>query len=62
MEPLPVIEFVAQILGKDVSSRPFSDSDHVKVLLDGLYCLFLVQTSPSSLTFFMQCKPGQKGP
>lgn len=31
MEPLPVIEFVGQILGKDVSSRPLSDSDHVKV-------------------------------
>ncbi|KAL5975230.1 hypothetical protein ACLOJK_031909 [Asimina triloba] len=31
IEPLPVIEFVAQILGKDVSSRPLSDSDRVKV-------------------------------
>lgn len=31
IEPLPVIEFVAQVLGKDVSSRPLSDSDRVKV-------------------------------
>lgn len=32
IEPLPVIEFVAQLLGKDVLLRPFSDSNHVKVL------------------------------
>uniref|UniRef100_A0A1D1Z031 Protein argonaute 10 n=2 Tax=Magnoliopsida TaxID=3398 RepID=A0A1D1Z031_9ARAE len=31
IEPLPIIQFVAQILGRDVSTRPFSDSDHVKV-------------------------------
>ncbi|KAJ6827225.1 putative protein argonaute PNH1 [Iris pallida] len=31
IEPLPVIEFVAQILGKDVLSRPLSDSDRVKI-------------------------------
>ncbi|GMQ06788.1 hypothetical protein CsSME_00051238 [Camellia sinensis var. sinensis] len=31
IEPLPVIEFVAQILGKDVYSRPLSDADRVKV-------------------------------
>ncbi|XP_073014200.1 protein argonaute 10-like [Typha latifolia] len=31
IEPLPVIDFVAQILGKDALSRPFSDADHVKV-------------------------------
>lgn len=31
IEALPVIEFVAQLLGKDVSSRPLSDSDRVKV-------------------------------
>ncbi|KAM0944041.1 hypothetical protein DsansV1_C12g0115231 [Dioscorea sansibarensis] len=31
IEPLPVIEFVAQLLGKDVLLRPFSDSDHVKI-------------------------------
>ncbi|XP_039031694.1 protein argonaute PNH1-like isoform X3 [Hibiscus syriacus] len=30
-EPLPVIDFVAQILGKDVYSRPMSDADRVKV-------------------------------
>ncbi|KAF3781924.1 argonaute 10 protein [Nymphaea thermarum] len=31
IEPLPVIEFVAQILNKDVLSRPLSDTDRVKV-------------------------------
>ncbi|XP_068653679.1 protein argonaute PNH1-like isoform X2 [Aristolochia californica] len=31
IEPLPVIEFVGQILGKDVLSRPLSDADRVKV-------------------------------
>ncbi|TVU08056.1 hypothetical protein EJB05_41441 [Eragrostis curvula] len=31
IEPLPVIEFVAQILGKDVMSRPLSDSNRVKI-------------------------------
>lgn len=32
IEPLPVIEFVVQLLGKDVLSRTLSDSDRVKVL------------------------------
>ncbi|GFY85026.1 Stabilizer of iron transporter SufD / Polynucleotidyl transferase [Actinidia rufa] len=31
IEALPVIEFVAQLLGKDVISRPLSDSDRVKI-------------------------------
>ncbi|KAK1390581.1 Argonaute 10 [Heracleum sosnowskyi] len=31
IEPLPVIEFVAQLLGKDVVSRTLSDSDRVKI-------------------------------
>ncbi|PKA46781.1 Protein argonaute PNH1 [Apostasia shenzhenica] len=31
IEPLPVIEFVAQILGRDVISRPLSDADRVKI-------------------------------
>ncbi|KAL6974327.1 Protein argonaute 1C [Sarracenia purpurea var. burkii] len=31
IEPLPVVEFVAQILCKDVYSRPLSDADRVKV-------------------------------
>ncbi|KAF2290172.1 hypothetical protein GH714_003849 [Hevea brasiliensis] len=31
IEPLPVIEYVAQLLGKDVLSRPLSDSDRVKI-------------------------------
>ena len=33
IEALPVIEFVAQLLGKDVISRPLSDSDRVKVVV-----------------------------
>ncbi|KAH7842876.1 hypothetical protein Vadar_010056 [Vaccinium darrowii] len=31
IEALPVIDFVAQLLGKDVISRPLSDSDRVKI-------------------------------
>ncbi|XP_017219228.1 protein argonaute 10 isoform X2 [Daucus carota subsp. sativus] len=31
IEPLPVIEFVAQLLGKDVVSRTLSDSDRIKI-------------------------------
>lgn len=31
IEPLPVVEFVAQVLGRDVSLRPLSDADRVKV-------------------------------
>ncbi|XWS39260.1 hypothetical protein CRYUN_Cryun18bG0035600 [Craigia yunnanensis] len=31
IEPLPVIQFVAQLLGKDVLSRPLSDADRVKI-------------------------------
>ncbi|XP_047075118.1 protein argonaute 1B-like [Lolium rigidum] len=31
IEPLPVIEFVAQLLCRDISVRPLSDSDRVKI-------------------------------
>ncbi|CAO2822761.1 unnamed protein product [Amaranthus hypochondriacus] len=31
IEPLPVVEFVAQVLGKDVRSKPLSDADSVKI-------------------------------
>uniref|UniRef100_A0A2P2M0E1 Eukaryotic translation initiation factor 2c n=1 Tax=Rhizophora mucronata TaxID=61149 RepID=A0A2P2M0E1_RHIMU len=31
IEPLPVTEFVAQLLNRDVSSRPLSDSDRIKI-------------------------------
>ncbi|KAF8014501.1 hypothetical protein BT93_H0343 [Corymbia citriodora subsp. variegata] len=31
IEPLPVIEFVTQLLGKDVLSRQLSDSDRIKI-------------------------------
>ncbi|XP_062226457.1 protein argonaute 1B isoform X2 [Phragmites australis] len=30
-EPLPVIDFVAQLLNRDISVRPLSDSDRVKI-------------------------------
>lgn len=32
VEPLPVIEFVAKVLDKDVYTRPLSDADRFKVL------------------------------
>ncbi|XP_024023541.1 protein argonaute 1 [Morus notabilis] len=31
IEPLPVIDFVTQLLNRDVSSRPLSDADRVKI-------------------------------
>ncbi|XP_024989726.1 protein argonaute 1-like [Cynara cardunculus var. scolymus] len=31
IEPLPVIDFVTQLLSRDVSSRPLSDADRVKI-------------------------------
>ncbi|XP_072956096.1 protein argonaute 1B-like [Typha angustifolia] len=31
IEPLPVIDFVAQLLNKDISARPLSDADRVKI-------------------------------
>ncbi|KAH9780752.1 protein argonaute 1 [Citrus sinensis] len=31
IEPLPVIDFVQQLLNRDVSSRPLSDADRVKI-------------------------------
>lgn len=31
IDPLPVIEFVNQLLNKDVSARPLSDADRIKV-------------------------------
>lgn len=32
IEPLPVVEFVAKILDKDVHSRSLSEADRVKVI------------------------------
>lgn len=32
-EPLPVIDFVAQLLNTDIHSRPLSDAERVKVCL-----------------------------
>ncbi|KAJ7975336.1 Argonaute family protein [Quillaja saponaria] len=31
IEPLPVIDFVTQLLNRDVSSRPLSDADRIKI-------------------------------
>lgn len=31
IEPLSVIDFVQELLNRDVSSRPLSDSDRIKV-------------------------------
>ncbi|KAK1384139.1 Argonaute 1 [Heracleum sosnowskyi] len=31
IEPLPVIEFVSQLLNREISSRPLSDADRVKI-------------------------------
>lgn len=31
IEPLPVIDFVSQLLNMDLSSRPLSDADRVKI-------------------------------
>lgn len=31
IEPLPVVDFVVQVLGRDISSRSLSDADRVKV-------------------------------
>lgn len=45
IEALPVIDFVAQLLGKDVISRPLSDADRVKVVFSFLVaCLDLFTT------------------
>lgn len=39
IEPLPVIEFVAQLLNRDVSARPLSDADRVKVSIEKIILL-----------------------
>nr|XP_016468232.1 PREDICTED: protein argonaute 1-like isoform X2 [Nicotiana tabacum] len=31
IEPLPIIDFVSQLLNRDISSRPLSDADRVKI-------------------------------
>lgn len=45
IEPLPVIDFVAQLLNRDVSARPLSDADRVKVgfwFLSLIVCILLL--------------------
>lgn len=46
IDPLPVIEFVAQVLGKDVLSRPLSDADRIKVYIRGRVILDYTTTVP----------------
>ena len=36
IEPLPVIDFVTELLNRDVSARPLSDADRVKVRFSSL--------------------------
>lgn len=46
IEPLPVIDFVTQLLNRDVSSRPLSDADRVKVSPSFVFfiiCLLLMK-------------------
>lgn len=41
IEPLPVIDFVAQLLNREVQARPLSDADRVKVFFWAfIFCLF----------------------
>lgn len=55
IEPLPVIEFVTQLLNRDVTSRPLSDSDRVKVRLS-CFCLdhcYSLDRTPKSVWYFI---------
>lgn len=49
IEPLPVIEFVAQILSKDILSMPLCDADRIKVcfyfMLRGLVMVYILVDS-----------------
>jgi hypothetical protein len=48
IEPLPVVEFVGQLLGKDVLSRQLSDADRIKVL-------DFVNLDLFGMTYFSSC-------
>ena len=48
IEPLPVVEYVDQLLGKDILSRQLSDADRIKVLIltklaKFNFCMVLIQ-------------------
>uniref|UniRef100_A0A803N897 Argonaute 1 n=1 Tax=Chenopodium quinoa TaxID=63459 RepID=A0A803N897_CHEQI len=45
IEPLPVIDFVTQLLNRDVTSRPLSDSDRVKASVFYLFPLCFASLS-----------------
>lgn len=42
IEPLPVIEFVSQLLNREISSRPLSDADRVKVQFFALHLQVII--------------------
>ena len=44
IEPLPVIDFVTQLLNRDVSFRPLPDSDRVKVRIYFFGLIFFITT------------------
>lgn len=55
IEPLPVIDFVTQLLNRDVSARPLSDADRVKVgfpflIYSSLLFCYLCSTIPVLLS------------
>jgi len=45
IEPLPVIDFVTQLLNRDVSARPLSDADRVKVRSCGVLVYIVIYNS-----------------
>ena len=64
IEPLPVIEFVAQLLCRDISVRPLSDSDRVKVRFTTCPLLFTetsVYAELPLLIFLPQIKKALRG-
>lgn len=64
IEALPVIDFVAQLLGKDVISRPLSDSDRVKVVFFFFGEMGWIYLSPNllDLEISFKCVSDQEGP
>lgn len=61
IEPLPVVEFVAQVLGRDISSRPLSDADRVKVSLLNNILILHIKRESSYPVDFNQVKKALRG-
>lgn len=56
IEPLPVIEFVTQLLNRDVSARPLSDADRVKVrIVKGFHLFHSNICSTKMFLFLVSC-------